>query len=140
MVMFWDTSAIVPLAILEPGTAVVRPLLTGDEGIVVWWSTRVECLSALSRRLRDKQVSAATARDARRVIATLAQAWTEVTPTESVRKRAERLLSAAFYAGCSAAQRHREGGAQETVGWRGHDGLEEQGGSVETEVDRHGQA
>lgn len=93
MVRFWDTSAIMPLLVDEPGTPFVRPLLEGDEWMAVWWGSRTECVSALSRRQRDRQLTAKTVRDARRVLQALAKSWAEVQPTESVRKSAERLLA-----------------------------------------------
>ena len=46
---FWDTSAIVPVCVAEPASAKVRRLVEEDPSIVVWWATRVECLSALAR-------------------------------------------------------------------------------------------
>ncbi|MFN8640506.1 MAG: type II toxin-antitoxin system VapC family toxin [Candidatus Binatia bacterium] len=54
---FWDTSAIVPLCVIEPATARVRSLATADPSRVVWWATRTECLSAMARRRRDGQLS-----------------------------------------------------------------------------------
>ena len=93
MVRFWDTSAVVPLLVNEPGTAGLRPVLAEDPGMAVWWATRVECISAMARRLREKQVTRETVKDGNRVIAALAREWTEVAPSEAVRKRAERLLT-----------------------------------------------
>jgi len=93
MVRFWDTSAVVPLLVSEPGTADLRPVCAEDPGMAVWWATRVECISAMARRLREDQIAKETVRDARRVIAALAREWTEVAPTEALRKRAERLLT-----------------------------------------------
>lgn len=90
---FWDTSAILPVLVVEPGTAAVRTLLERDPAIAVWWATRVECSSALARRQRDEQLGNAAARDSRRVLAAIAKEWTEVNPTEPLRKRAERLLT-----------------------------------------------
>ena len=63
MVRFWDTSAIMPLLVDEPGTPFVRPLLEGDEWMAVWWGSRTECVSALSRRQRDRQLTAKTVRE-----------------------------------------------------------------------------
>jgi len=61
--------------------------------MAVWWATRVECISAMARRLREKQIPREAVRDAHRVLAALAREWTEVTPSETLRKRAERLLT-----------------------------------------------
>jgi len=93
MVRFWDTSAIIPLTVIEPSTAVVRSILDSDTSMAVWWATRVECSSALARLLREGEGSKNTVRDARRVIAALVKEWTEVLPTEALRKRAERSLA-----------------------------------------------
>jgi hypothetical protein len=93
MVMYWDTSAVIPLTINEPATAAVRAMLGEDAAMAVWWGTRVECVSALARRQRDGGIAASAARDARRIVKALAGEWTEVVPTELVRNRAERLLA-----------------------------------------------
>jgi len=52
-VRFWDTSAILPLISQEPLSEEMRRLLEEDAGMVVWWATRVECISAISRRVRE---------------------------------------------------------------------------------------
>ena len=54
---FWDSSAIVPLIVAETSSVAVRALLADDSEVVVWWSTEIECLSALARREREKNVS-----------------------------------------------------------------------------------
>ena len=90
---FWDTSAIVPLCVDEPATTTVGPLAASDGDLVVWWSTRTECLSALARRRRERQIRPATEERARRILSELFGAWTEVLPSETVRQRTERLLN-----------------------------------------------
>ena len=90
---FWDTSAIVPVCVAEPASAKVRRLVEADSSIVVWWATRVECLSALARRRRDGVLGAPAEAQARRVLVALAGAWSEVVPSERLRQRTERLLS-----------------------------------------------
>jgi predicted nucleic acid-binding protein len=90
---FWDSSAIIPLCVKERTSKAVEGLLKGDENVVVWWTTRVECLSALSRRRREGVLSSGEEVQARAVLSALAAAWSEVQPTEIVRLRAERLLS-----------------------------------------------
>ena len=67
--------------------------MKGDEDVVVWWTTRVECLSALSRRKREGVLSPGDETKARAVLSAIGTAWSEVQPTEAVRLRAERLLS-----------------------------------------------
>jgi len=92
-VRFWDTSAIVPLCVTEPASAQVRRLAEEDPSVVVWWATRVECLSALTRRRRDGRLGAPAEAQARRVLLALAAAWSEVIPSERLRQRTERLPS-----------------------------------------------
>ncbi|OGP94808.1 MAG: hypothetical protein A2157_11455 [Deltaproteobacteria bacterium RBG_16_47_11] len=90
---FWDSSAIIPLCVKERTSKAVEGLLKGDENVVVWWTTRVECLSALSRRRREGVLSSGEEVQARAVLSALAAAWSEVQPTEIVRLRSERHLS-----------------------------------------------
>ncbi|MCJ7547485.1 MAG: type II toxin-antitoxin system VapC family toxin [Deltaproteobacteria bacterium] len=90
---FWDSSAIIPLCLQEPNSEQVRAALKTDEDIVVWWTTRIECLSALELRQREGALPAETQLKARAVLFALATAWSEVLPGERVRQRAERLLA-----------------------------------------------
>jgi predicted nucleic acid-binding protein len=92
-VRFWDTSAIVPLCVREPATAAGRELARADPAIVVWWATRIECISALQRRLREGRIASQVEAQARRALMALAAEWSEVLPTEDLRRRAERLLA-----------------------------------------------
>ncbi len=71
----------------------MKTLLKGDEDIVVWWATRIECSSALSRRRREGALRGDAEIKARAVLTALSAEWSEVQPTELVRQRAERLLS-----------------------------------------------
>ena len=90
---FWDSSAIIPLCLKEKASEAIKGLMKDDENIVVWWTTYIECLSALSRRQREGVLTSGDATKARAVLSALAAAWSEVQPTELVRLRAERLLS-----------------------------------------------
>ena len=90
---FWDSSAIIPLCLKEKSSEAIKGLMQDDEDIVVWWTTRIECLSALSRRRREGVLGSADEAKARAVLSALATTWSEVQPTETVRLRAERLLS-----------------------------------------------
>lgn len=55
---FWDSSAIVPLMIVEPGSARVRNWFDSDSEIIVWTLTRIELLSAIARLRREDSRSA----------------------------------------------------------------------------------
>jgi hypothetical protein len=90
---FWDSSAIIPLCLKERASEAVKGLMKDDEDFVVWWTTYIECLSALCRRQREGALTSGDAGKARAVLSALAAAWSEVQPTEMVRLRAERLLS-----------------------------------------------
>ena len=48
---FWDTSALLPLFIVEEKSSAVRPLLNDDPDVLVWALTPVELVSAISRRV-----------------------------------------------------------------------------------------
>jgi hypothetical protein len=91
-VIFWDTSAVVPLLVDEPESDRVRKFLEADPDLVVWWVTQVECLSALARRERDGVLTPDGADGARRVLAALSRVWAEVLASEEVRLHAGRLL------------------------------------------------
>ena len=90
--IFWDTSAVVPLVVEEAMSGAATALLRADPAIVVWWATEVKCLSALARRERDGGMAVAEAELARRALRRLRESWAEVLPSEEVRERAEYLL------------------------------------------------
>jgi hypothetical protein len=91
-VRFWDTSAVVPLLVREPLSRSVRAVARSDSSVVVWWSTRTECISALARRHREGALDRSAVAASRRVLEELASAWTEILPSEALRQRVERLL------------------------------------------------
>jgi uncharacterized protein len=91
-VRFWDASAIVPLVLDEPHATHVQELLEQDEQMAVWWSTPVECWSALERAQHAQRIGADIVDEASRLLDTLRSAWFEVTPSEEVRMQARRLL------------------------------------------------
>lgn len=90
---FWDSSAVVPLCLQEPASAVVREILAADALMAVWWGTRTECVSALMRRTREGGMTRADERAARQLLRSLASAWMEMQPNEALRDTAERLLA-----------------------------------------------
>ena len=89
---FWDSSALIPLCLTESSSEDIKQIIRSDEDIVVWWATRIECLSALARRQRERALSSDAERKSRSVLAAMASEWSEVLPGERLRKRAERLL------------------------------------------------
>lgn len=91
---FWDTSAVMPLVPREPLSDDVRKLLEEDVGIVVWWATRVECVSAISRRAREGSMDHEEEAMVRDLLNDLTGSWTEVQPSARLRSLAEQSLVA----------------------------------------------
>jgi predicted nucleic acid-binding protein len=90
---FWDASAVAPLLVAERRSGQIRELLHADREMLVWWATRIECVSALRRREREEALSPTGTRQALDLLDTLAAAWSEVLPTDAVRTSAERALA-----------------------------------------------
>lgn len=91
--IFWDTSAIVPLLTTQPASERARTLLRGDGSIVVWWGTYVDSLSALRRLEREGHLSSGAFRTCNAILDELALAWTEVTASTEVRVQAANMLA-----------------------------------------------
>lgn len=89
---FWDTSAIVPLLVREGDTERREEQLQTADGIIVWWATRVECVSAINRRVREGSISTNGCNAALIRLDALAKQWTVVAPTLDILERAEELL------------------------------------------------
>jgi predicted nucleic acid-binding protein len=89
---FWDSSAVIPLCLKEPASDIVKYIAEKDEDFVVWWTTRIECVSAMARRRREGVLPTHAERQARAVLTALTGEWSEIQPAELVRHRAERLL------------------------------------------------
>jgi predicted nucleic acid-binding protein len=92
-VRFWDTSAILPLISREPFSDEMRRLLEEDAGMAVWWATRVECISAISRRAREGSLGPEGEKSARELLGDLSESWTEARPTARLRALAEQALA-----------------------------------------------
>lgn len=88
---FWDSSALVPLCVVQPASVTVREL-TARYGMVVWWSTPVEMRSAFARLLRMGQLDANQHAVAREMLHRLRRTWRELQPTETLREQAETLI------------------------------------------------
>lgn len=93
MVRFWDSSVVIPLLVSEPTTESLLALLRDDQHMIVWWGTRVECISALVRRTREGGLDPEGETGARTALDLLGTGWSEVQPTDRVRSVAERLLA-----------------------------------------------
>jgi predicted nucleic acid-binding protein len=91
-VIFWDTSALVPLLVDEGESARARTLAQKDPEILVWWGSSVECASALSRLEREGRLLVADVDAAWQVLTALRRSWNEVLASEELRDWAERLV------------------------------------------------
>jgi len=91
-VRFWDSSAVTPLLTSESSTPTIEDLAREDPAVVVWWTTSVECASALARLRRSGLLTEEGERDALAVLEALAGSWTEVRPGNALRATAMRLL------------------------------------------------
>jgi uncharacterized protein len=89
---FWDSSAVVPLLVVEPSSAAVMRSYELDPEMVAWWATEAECVSALARLERDGGLASSSMVEGLRRLDALAQAWREVQPVAAVREIAVRLL------------------------------------------------
>ena len=89
---FWDTSAIVPTLVAEAGSVRMRELADDGTVLAVWWATRVECLSAIARRVRLTPADAHHAEQALETLRVAITGWLEIPPTERLRDDAGRLV------------------------------------------------
>jgi hypothetical protein len=92
--MFWDTSAIIPVLLPEPRSALLTEALATDREVTVWWGTPVECPSAIYRRHRESPVPAPLLTEALSRLRALVEDADTVSPTDEVRRRAGRLVAA----------------------------------------------
>jgi len=70
----------------------MQALAAEDNGMLVWWSTAVECASAITRVTREgflDEAAAATAFERLRVVS---DGWSEIEPSTPIRQTAIRLL------------------------------------------------
>jgi len=81
-VIFWDTSALVPLLVREPASDRMRALATDATEIVVWWGTSLEVLSAFARREREGTIRPREVQQSRAELQILRSVWTEIHPSE----------------------------------------------------------
>ena len=90
--IFWDTSAIIPLLVDEPRSERVREVLESDRRMIVWWVTTVECWSAIARLRREGGIPDVGEERGGIVLERLRASWVEIEPSEEVRAHARRLL------------------------------------------------
>jgi uncharacterized protein len=89
---FWDSSAIIPLAVAEASTGAMQAIAEEDPVMCVWWATEIECVSALARLEREGALTETATTAALERLDLLADTWNEVQPVVAVRGAARRLL------------------------------------------------
>lgn len=102
--MFWDSSAIVPLLVTQRWTALALDAYRQDSDMFVWWGTQVECDSAIARLERDNALGASAARRATQRLDALLKSAQEIQPVEPMRRLARRLLRTHPLRGADAVQ------------------------------------
>lgn len=88
---FWDSSALVPLCLLEPLTSRVQALYKRHQP-VVWWGTSVEIAAAFARLLRVKQLDIADWNMAKLSAEKLSTRWAVIQPSENLRTKAKQIV------------------------------------------------
>ncbi len=89
---YWDPSAIVALLATEPDSEKRAGQYIEDGRAVTWWSSRIECASALNRRLRERVLDDAGFKAAFETFESFFETCVQIAPSEEVRQRAIRLL------------------------------------------------
>lgn len=101
---YWDSSAIVPLLVMDNSSTRVREIHAADPAIATWWGTLVECVSALARLERDGELTTADLATSITRARRAAKSWLEVGPSDDVREQAIRLLRVHQLRGADALQ------------------------------------
>jgi uncharacterized protein len=83
---FWDSSALLPLAIDEASSENLCALLRSDPQIVTWRATPVECASTIARREREGGLDRSSAIEAFRRLTRLQAGWREIEPVDPTRE------------------------------------------------------
>jgi uncharacterized protein len=91
-VKVWDASAVVPLVVTEASTRGLQALAVKDSGMLVWWASELECVSALARLERDDALTDHDIARALALLAALARSWHEIDPSDAIRATAVRFL------------------------------------------------
>ncbi|RKX74836.1 MAG: hypothetical protein DRP87_16000 [Spirochaetes bacterium] len=78
---FWDSSAILPLLVEETDTERRKKQLIEDPLIVVWWGSKIECVSTLDRLLREGVLQENSFMQIVYKLETLASSWVEIQAT-----------------------------------------------------------
>ena len=101
---FWDASAIVALLVAEEASSYYHALYQEDRKMTAWFFSSTEILSALSKCMRHGSISFDTFQTAKYELSALADRWFEITPSDAVRGRANRLVETHAISAADALQ------------------------------------
>jgi len=91
--LFWDTSALVPLLVREDRSADVRAVLRADSDVLTAAITSLEVTSALWRRRHAGILPLVDQERAERIFAQASTRWSEIAQSPEVMEGALRLLA-----------------------------------------------
>jgi predicted nucleic acid-binding protein len=91
-VRFWDSSAVVPLLVVESTSDAMESILAEDSVVSTWWGTPIECVSAISRLERAGLAASSDVAAAHVRLSVLETNWVEISPADRLREDARRLV------------------------------------------------
>jgi len=91
-VRFWDSSALVPLLVIQPTTRQTRKWAVEDREFAVWCLTETELFGAIGRLVREKAVPESQAIIAEKLTEELLNRATKIADIEGVKVLARRML------------------------------------------------
>jgi predicted nucleic acid-binding protein len=90
VVEFWDASAIVPLLVPQASTPLAKLRNAEVTHRIIWWSTRIEVISALARLAREARIE--TVDDYMPALEDFVAVSRIIEPTDNVAETAIRLV------------------------------------------------
>ncbi|MGH9360638.1 MAG: hypothetical protein ACRD2T_01885 [Thermoanaerobaculia bacterium] len=89
---FWDSSALLAIALGEAPQERLQYLLRTDDKYAIWWTTRVECEGGVARAAASGRLRAGGKRQARTFLDELYAGALEIEPSAAVRSLALHLV------------------------------------------------
>jgi len=89
---FWDASAVIPLLLTEKQSDYCLQILKDDQDVLLWCLSRVEVVSAMTRRLREQSLTFGEFQSAKIRLQHILEGAYQITALEKVMNRAVRLL------------------------------------------------
>lgn len=89
---FWDSSAVVPLLVVQQASPHAAAWIGADDAMVIWTFTSVEVISALRRLVRESAIDEEAARLAENRVEELVRVSHVVIDVDPVKAHATRLL------------------------------------------------